>query len=884
MLRITAQKSATQAKRYFRQSDYYAEGQELAGRWHGGGAARLGLTGLVRQADFDALCDNLHPATGERLTVRTQGQRRVGFDLTFDVPKDVSVLHALTGDARIEEAFRVSIRETMSDIEAEVVTRTRRGGLNGTQPTGNVVWAEFCHRTGRPTAEDGKPDPHLHIHAYVLNSTFCAAENRWQAVDVSGIVKDSMYWRGVADARLAARLNEMGYATERRGESWGIAGVPQSVRDKFSRRTREVEEAAKKLGITDQAEKAALGAKTRHAKDHTLGYDELRVYWQGRLTEDERDALTRSRTWQAVEVQELVTARQAVEFALSHTLTRDSIARERDVLAAALRYGVGSVQPAEVKAELDAMPLRRASYRGHTVVTTPEVLREERRMLDFARDGAGRCAPLSRESHTFTRAWLNQDQKRAVEHVLTTTDRVTIIRGGAGVGKTSLMAEAGEGIAKAGKRVVAVAPTAAARDVLRHEAGFPEAQTLAYLLLQNEAAHESLRGQVLWADEASLIGARDMARLFDLAERTDCRVVLSGDTAQHHAVARGDALRVLQSQAGVRAVEVREIVRQTGDYKRAVAELAAGETERGFAALDKLGWIRVIEDAGERRAALTAEYEEAAKKGSVLVVAPTHAEGDAVTESIRARLRETGRLSPEERTFRRLVPLHWTQAEKQDVSRYVPGENVLHFHQNAAGGIRRGTQRTVTHDLPVPVASADRYEVFKAAELALAEGDRVRITANGTTKDGRHRLTNGSIYTVSGFTAGGDIVFKENGWVVPKEFGFLAHGYAVTSYSSQGRTQDRVIIAEPTAALGAASREQFYVSVSRGRVGCTVYTDDKQALAQAVAASDQRVAASEVWHDRAASEHVAHAHRTAALHSHYQHEPVVAHEVNHERG
>ncbi|MGL6076750.1 MAG: MobF family relaxase [Fimbriiglobus sp.] len=883
MLRITAQQSATQAKRYFRQSDYYAEGQELAGRWHGSGAARLGLSGLVRQHDFDALCDNQHPETGERLTARTRDQRRVGFDFTFDVVKDVSVLHALTGDERIEAAFRESVRETMADIEAEAVTRTRRGGQNGTQPTGNLVWAEFCHRTSRPAAEDGKPDPHLHVHAYVLNATYCETEARWQAVDVAGVVKDSMYWRGVADTRLAARLNEMGYTTERRGESWWIAGVPDSVRTKFSRRTKEVEAAAERLGITDEAEKAALGARTRHAKDHTLSYDELRDYWQGRLTEDERDALARTQDREAAEVKERVSARQAVDFALSHSLSRDSVARERDVLATALKYGVGSVQPAELKAELDATPLRRATYRGQSVVTTPEVLREERKMLDFARNGAASCAPLSREPHIFTTDWLNQDQKRAVEHVLSTTDRVTIIRGGAGVGKTTLMVEVSEGIAKAGKRVVAVAPTAAARDVLRQEAGFPEAQTLAYLL-QNEAAHESLRGQVLLADEASLIGSRDMARLFDLAERTDCRVVLSGDTAQHHAVARGDALRVLQSQAGVRAVEVREIVRQTGEYKRAVAALAAGDTERGFEALDKLGWVKEIEDAGERRAALTAEYEEAARKGSVLVVAPTHAEGDAVTQSIRDRLRETGRLSSEERTFRRLVPLHWTQAEKQDTRRYVPGEHVLHYHQNAQGGIRRGTQRTVTHDQPVPVASADRYEVFEATELALAEGDRVRVTANGMTKDGRHRLTNGAIYSVSGFTTDGDIVFKENGWVVPKDFGFLAHGYAVTSHSSQGRTVDRVLISEPTAALGAASREQFYVSVSRGKLGATVFTDDKSALAAAVAESDRRVAASEVWRDHATAEHVAHANRTAALHAHYQNEPVATHEVNYERG
>ena len=40
---------------------------------------------------------------------------------------------------------------------------------------------------------------------------------------------------------------------------------------------------------------------------------------------------------------------------------------------------------------------------------------------------------------------------------------------------------------------------------------------------------------------------------------------------------------------------------------------------------------------------------------------------------------------------------------------------------------------------------ADRFEVYRSRPLALAVGDRIRVTAGGTTKDGKHRLSNGSL-------------------------------------------------------------------------------------------------------------------------------------------
>src|SRR5262249_32769899 len=130
MLRITQQSSADAAKSYYASADYYSEGQEVVGHW-GGDAARLpGLEGEVARRAFDALCDNRDPRAGGQLTPRTRGDRTVGYDFTYSVPKSVSLLYALTEDAELLDAFRQSVRETMADAGAEMKARVRKGGRN----------------------------------------------------------------------------------------------------------------------------------------------------------------------------------------------------------------------------------------------------------------------------------------------------------------------------------------------------------------------------------------------------------------------------------------------------------------------------------------------------------------------------------------------------------------------------------------------------------------------------------------------------------------------------------------------------------------------------------------------------------------------------------
>src|SRR5580692_12696839 len=137
MIRISQQDSAAGAKRYYATADYDGEGQELVGMWGGKGASRLGLSGTVDKDSFERLCDNLHPTTGDPLTVRTRTERTVGYDFTFSVPKSVSLLYAMSGDQDILAAFRGAVAETMREMEAEMKTRVRKGRQDTDRTTGN---------------------------------------------------------------------------------------------------------------------------------------------------------------------------------------------------------------------------------------------------------------------------------------------------------------------------------------------------------------------------------------------------------------------------------------------------------------------------------------------------------------------------------------------------------------------------------------------------------------------------------------------------------------------------------------------------------------------------------------------------------------------------
>ena len=105
-VRIIQNSASASAKSYYAHSDYLSEGQELTGRWGGRMAQMLGLTGDVDKLSFDRLCDNLDPRTGTQLTLRTNSDRTVDYNLHFRLLKGISLVYMLGQDERLPRQRR----------------------------------------------------------------------------------------------------------------------------------------------------------------------------------------------------------------------------------------------------------------------------------------------------------------------------------------------------------------------------------------------------------------------------------------------------------------------------------------------------------------------------------------------------------------------------------------------------------------------------------------------------------------------------------------------------------------------------------------------------------------------------------------------------------
>lgn len=844
MLRVVQQSSPDAAKSYYSRSDYLSEGQELVGHWGGRGAERLRLQGVIQKKDFDLLCDNLDPRTGDRLTARKNHERTCGYDFNFSVPKSVSLIYAVTEDKGLLDAFRDSVEETMRDVEAEMKTRVRKGGQESNRLTGNAVWATFYHFTSRPV--DNIPDPQMHAHAFVFNSTFDSIEQRWKAGQFRDLKRDAPYFQAMFRSRLANRLQALGYSIERRKDDFEIVGIERNTLSRFSRRSTKIEEIAQELGITDPKAKDGLGRATREHKNKTLSWDQLRDEWRARLSEGERNGLLDCKSPQPV-ARELG-EREAVDHAILHAFERESVVRERDLKTEALRFGVGRVTFKGLEKEWAKRHLIVRTVDGERLVTTPGVIAEERRIIDFARNGRGTCPSLGGFDRTITRRHLNSQQQRAVRHLWESPNRVMLIRGAAGSGKSTLLKEAVEGIEANGHHVVALAPSSeASRGVLRSE-GFKEADTVARFF-QDRAFQESARDGVILIDEASLLGTKALAKVVSIAEERNARLILVGDPNQNTSVERGGAtFRLLREEAALPVHEVTEIIRQErAEYKQAVEALSAGRTTEGLDALDKLGWVHEAPD-GEREEqiakaylAAIAEQKADGKLKRAIVVTPTNSEAASITSAIRSALKQKGLLG-EERVFAVWTPSNLTEAERLDSANYLPGE-MLQFHK-AAPGHRAGDRVIVEPDHEIPTSHAERFQVYHPSAIPVAVGDKLRVTANGRDLNG-HRLENGSTFHVAGFTPTGDIV-DDRAWVISKDFGHLASGHVLTSWKSQGRTVEKAFVSQTSASGRAASAAQFYVSASRARESVHIFCDDKQELRQAILGDRVRVTATEL--------------------------------------
>lgn len=872
MLRITISKNGEGAVAYFTsglsKEDYFFNEHEVESKWQGLTAEYLHLYGKVTKNDFSKLVNNIHPHTGKRLTLRQNSERRAGCELCFNAPKSASIAFAITRDKLILDAHTKAVKLAMQEIEEDMQTQANKGKHKYYETTGNIVYASFNHFTSRPVEETRDnatlyvPDCHLHTHSFVFNCTWNADKKRFQAIEMGNIHKLAPYYEALYHSHFSKALADAGYEIELTPERWEIKGISRKTIEKFSKRTLLIEETARIKGVTDAKKKSELGAKTRVKKNKSVEENKLYQLWEQRLTSEDLNRIYHLKhNKQARNNDNTISPADAIEKSLAHHLERSSAVAEKRALATAMASGYGIFKPVDVKKALsDKVNILSAFFSTVKYITTREMVLAEDQMITFACRSKGSMPPVN-PTYKPKQDYLNEEQRNAISHLLSSNDQVSILLGAAGVGKTSLLTEVLYGVEQAGKQLLAFAPSAAAsRGVLR-EKGFINSDTIT-ALLQNKELQEKTKNNVILVDEAGMVGTETMLALLHIAQQNNARIILSGDPKQHSSVNAGDALRQLIEKAQITPAAVNTIVRQKKNqpYLNAIQELAKGNTFAGFNKIDKMGAVIELEDKVTREQQLASAYIQSLQLGrSALVVSPTHAEGQSITEAIRERLKSKKMITGKEQQFTTQQNLSLTDAQKKDAVQYAEGM-VVQFQQNTKGGYKAGCKYTIVEKdnhgqviiqstldnkkMVLPLHETERFQVYKTRGTPIAKGDLICITQNGQSLEGS-KIHNGQTYTVNGFTKTGDIKLS-NGKTLDKDYRNFTYGHVVTSFASQGKDAQDVYIAQSALSMAASNEKQFYVSASRGTEKIFIYTDDKTELKKAITRNTDRMTAKDV--------------------------------------
>ena len=580
-------------------------------------------------------------------------------------------------------------------------------------------------------------------------------------------------------------------------------------------------------------------------------------------------------------------AAEAVAWAMAHLSEREAVFSRTDLLAAALAHAPGAVAIGEVEREVAALEKAETLHAvdipgAEDSLATDRTVGEERETVALMRSGQARGrAPMRGwqvQGH-LNKGPLTAGQKDAVKLILSAKDRTVGVQGYAGTGKTTMLNRARVLAEKKGWRMAGLAPSASAVQTLASEAGI-ESETLQRFLARNAGVAEgrltrkgaremraAFAKTILVVDEGSLastVQARDLLRIANALRIP--RVVLVGDAKQLDAVDAGKPFAQLQA-AGMRTATMDEIMRQRDPaLKEAVEASLKGDIERAFEKLgSNVAEVKPDNIAGAVAARwLRLSPDERANTG---VMAPSHDLRQRINFHIRERLAREGRIHGSAMESERLVSRGYTNAEKALAANYGPGDVVAFHRPYKRIGVEKGDERQVMGvDRKARAVLLDDgkgglvawkpqeiggrrggSEVYRAEEIELKAGDRIRWTRN----DAGLGLVNSRTAEVVAVKEGRVTFRLEDGKTLEldrndPQLRHLDHAWASTVHAFQGRTVNNVIAAMEARHPHLTTQKSFYVEISRARDRAELVTDDAAELrAQLQEATGERMAALE---------------------------------------
>lgn len=935
MLSIASVKSAAGAGKYFTNDDfvsgeYYTD--EKAGdvsMWGGAGAAEAGLKGTVTREAFTKALEGELPS-GKMVDQREN--RRPGYDLTFSAPKSVSVMAYIAGDKRIlgpDGVHAKAVQQTMAWVEKNLAeARIMVDGKQQLTKTGNLVYALFQHDTSRAL------DPQSHFHSILANLTK-GQDGKWYALNADKIWSSNTVIGSIYHAYFRAGVEKIGYKTELSGKhgTFEISGVPKAVLEHFSKRRDQILTRAQELGIFSPKGRDGVTVKTRDPKLNVEDKSGLQQGWiddaasigfdgKDLLAAAERAAPSNERSspldrgyevvanavqaaWKTVSGmlqspdplvdRGLVRLSQSVgqanaQLAVASAIRihgqREAAFENNRVAKTALDLGLKGVTIDHVEARLERL-LEKGKLLGGEIrvegkmvsaLTTPEALKTEERILQIIDDGKGKATPIIAAADAPDRVQaaspneLNPGQLAAASLLLSSPDKVVVVQGIAGSGKSTMLQAVASVATAEGKKVLGLAfqnkmvadlkegmapKGMSAEDA---KAAGIDAQTIASFIWHNErhltspntaaaqAKREEYKDTTIVIDETSMVSNNDMLKLLTIAQALGIeRIGQIGDKQQLLPIDAGKAFSVMQAW-GVTMARMDENIRQRTDQLRTVAALAnAGKASQALRVLgDK---VVEHENPAERAAELWLALPKD-ERADTAIFASGRETRATINREVQAGLLSEGSLKGEGLHLTVHQSVHTVREELRYAKTYVPGQqftitgDVQELRLGRGSGeitrtFANGKVEFVTNGRKIrfdpqridPMNKTDRLELSTLETIKIYEGDKLRWTA--TDKD--RGINSAATATVTGIENGRVTVELHNKQSVTLEHNdpMLSRvdlAYALNMHMAQGVTASKAITAMISYEYHLSNQRLMTVGVTRIRDDLIMVVDDQKKL------------------------------------------------------
>jgi len=636
---------------YADQADDYYSRDGSAATWQGEGARRLGAIGEIDPARFKAMLQgDFGHGIAAAQSIRKDAKARAALDLTFGAPKSITLQALIGGDERLIQANDEAVATALAYVEQHLTMgRRKENGKSRVEHTGNLIIAKFRHETARPT-EGAPPDPHLHVHALLMNLTQ-RADGSWVVLSNEEIFKLLRVTDSIYQAALERNVRALGYAVRHEKNHIELSHISRGQIEFFSKRsagiTAELTARGSSREEAPHALRQGINLANRQEKAKELSRAELHQQWRNAATAigmqlDQAGLQAGVQSTPALGKSSDLVAHAALDWAIKHLAERESVMPLADLLQSAVRHAGGhtditAIQSA-IQARVDsgalireaphyrstqdmkAAPMTREGWaqevirlrglpmeaalklvdqaitEGRLLMESPryatrQAFEAESRILAAEQTGRGAWQATIADTHVEAGldARLTPGQREGVMLIATGADQIAGIQGLAGTGKSFALQNAQAILQQQGYAMTALAPYGGMVRNLRED-GVPANTIASVLAARDKRAFTDILGPqtVVVIDEAGVVPVRQMDRLLALIQPTGAKVVLLGDIAQTKAIEAGRAFAMLQEN-GMKTVLMGDIQRQRSERLRQAVQLAAGgQASRSLPLLDRV--------------------------------------------------------------------------------------------------------------------------------------------------------------------------------------------------------------------------------------------------------------------------------------------------------